>query len=119
MFLFVLSLYGLEIPGHLFPKNHYHVTYSKCKKVSPYPFHPYSLPLVRIHKLAGVRLHCSSLSDTDTGESRQSKNTLRSYLSVTMIADGWAHAVIRVTMKRNIRNGMSVLQVRSHFPETA
>lgn len=44
---------------------------------------------------------------------------LSSYLSVTMIADGWAHAVIRVTMKRNIRNGISVLQVRSHFPETA
>lgn len=95
MFLLVLSLYGLEIVGHfLFPKVHYHV-------------------------------NILNSSDTDTGDSRKhSKNMYMSryhssYLSVTMIADGWAHAVIRVTMKRNIRNGISVLQVRSHFPETA
>lgn len=94
MFLFVLSIYGLEIVGHfLFPKVHYHA-------------------------------NILNSSDTDTGDSKHSKNTyvslyLCSYLSVTMIADGWAHAVIRVTMKRNIRNGISVLQVRSHFPETA
>lgn len=41
------------------------------------------------------------------------------YLSVTMIAEGWAQAVMRVTMKRKIRKGMSVLQVRSHFPDIA
>lgn len=47
------------------------------------------------------------------------KTSRSSHLSVTMTADGWAHAVIRVTMKRNMRNGMSVLQARSHFPDTA
>lgn len=41
------------------------------------------------------------------------------YLSVTMIADGWAHAVMKVTMKRNTKKGMSVLQERLHFPDTA
>lgn len=41
------------------------------------------------------------------------------YLSVTMMAEGWAQAVMRVTMKRKTRKGMRVLQVRSHFPDTA
>lgn len=41
------------------------------------------------------------------------------YLRVTMMADGCAQAVMRVTMKRKMRKGMSVLQVRSHFPDTA
>lgn len=40
-------------------------------------------------------------------------------LSVTMMAEGWAQAVISVTMKRKMRKGMRVLQVRSHFPDTA
>lgn len=40
-------------------------------------------------------------------------------LSVTMMAEGWAQAVIRVTMKRKMRKGIRVLQVRSHFPDTA
>lgn len=43
----------------------------------------------------------------------------RSDLSVTMMAEGWAQAVMSVTMKRNMRKGMSVLQVRSHFPDVA
>lgn len=42
-----------------------------------------------------------------------------SHLSVTMMADGWAHAVMKVTMKRKIKKGMRVLQVRLHFPDTA
>lgn len=36
-----------------------------------------------------------------------------------MMAEGWAQAVISVTMKRKTRKGMRVLQVRSHFPDTA
>lgn len=36
-----------------------------------------------------------------------------------MMADGWAHAVMKVTMNRNTKKGMSVLQVRLHFPDTA
>lgn len=42
-----------------------------------------------------------------------------SHLSVTMMADGWAHAVMKVTMKRKIKNGIRVLQARLHFPDTA
>lgn len=42
-----------------------------------------------------------------------------SYLRVTMMAEGWAQAVMSVTMKRKMRKGMRVLQVRSHFPDTA
>lgn len=41
------------------------------------------------------------------------------YLRVTMMAEGCAQAVMSVTMKRKTRKGMSVLQVRSHFPDTA
>lgn len=40
-------------------------------------------------------------------------------LRVTIMAEGCAQAVMRVTMKRKMRKGMSVLQVRSHFPDTA
>ena len=40
-------------------------------------------------------------------------------LRVTIMAEGCAQAVMRVTMKRKMRKGMSVLQVRSHFPDKA
>lgn len=36
-----------------------------------------------------------------------------------MMADGWAHAVMKVTMKRKTKNGKRVLQARLHFPDTA
>lgn len=62
----------------------------------------------------------------NTGGRREDRKTAKrlspetaSHLRVTMMAEGWAHAVMSVTMKRKMRNGMSVLQVRSHFPDTA
>lgn len=41
------------------------------------------------------------------------------HLSVTMIAEGCAQAVMSVTMKRKMRKVMSVPQVRSHLPASA
>lgn len=35
------------------------------------------------------------------------------------MADGWAQAVMKVTMKRKTKKGMRVLQVRLHFPDIA
>lgn len=49
----------------------------------------------------------------------ETDNEVVSYRSVTMMAEGWAHAVMSVTIKRKMRKGMSVLQVRSHFPDVA
>ena len=59
------------------------------------------------------------VTNTALREPERVRRRSLSYLRVTMMAEGWAQAVMSVTMKRKMRKGMSVLQVRSHFPAKA
>lgn len=82
-------------------------------------------PDIEKHHVCDTDLLCACFKRVDTDRDqlsprgRQIELCVVSYLSVTMMAEGWAQAVMRVTMKRKMRKGMRVLQVRSHFPDTA